>query len=372
MQKRTEAGNSTTPREIKMSEEQEVETHIEEVAESANEGKEIADKAPKPEKEVEAKPVSTRDAIKNALKEAKEKDENPNKAAKTEHAKPVSAAKDAKTGTIEGADKLQPAAQGKPLEAPRSWPAADKAEFSKLPQSVRTRIIEREKSMEAAIGKAGQTAEYGNRIKETFTPYDAIITAEGGTHEKAIKELLNSAYILRRGTPIEKARMVADTMRRFGVDLRVLNGQPQQQPQARQPDVQELVRAELQKAQEQQQLTYAQREWQAFREDPAHPHCDLVAADMQAFLNSGRANGFQDAYEKAVWANPELRGALIEKSTEQKQADLKKANDAKRRAGLSLSGSPGKNSSPTVAAKPGKTTREDIANAMAQVRGGDF
>lgn len=323
------------------------------------------------EKEVADKPISTREAITNALKEAKEKDETKT-SPQAKDGKPVRAAKERKPTEATTDEPVQAVTETpKPVEGPKSWPSNMRGEFAKLPASVQKFITDRESEVAQTVGRSAQTAEFGNRVKEIVTPYEAIITAEGGTPEKAIKELMNSAYVLRRGTPQEKARLVIDTMRRFGVDLRLAGNMAQ--PAA--PNINELVQkgvqTEIEKFQQKQELENATREWQTFRDDPAHPHCDLVMDDMRALLNGGRAQGFQDAYEKAVWAHPELRSTLIDQTTEQRNTKIKQENEARRRAGSSLSGAPGKSSAPVTQQKQGKNTREDIMNAMAQVRNGE-
>jgi len=73
-----------------------------------------------------------------------------------------------------------------------------------------------------------------------------------------------------------------------------------------------------------------------------HPHFLLVKDEMFALLNSGVAFDFETAYEKALWLNPQTRGQLINKQSEENlQALADEAHKAKE-AGFSPQGKPGK------------------------------
>ena len=70
----------------------------------------------------------------------------------------------------------------------------------------------------------------------------------------------------------------------------------------------------------------------------------------------------QEAYEKAVWARPDLREKLINEQTSgirQQNAQQDRVNAA-RNAGVSVAGSPVTNSRP-AGSTPNRTLREELA-----------
>ena len=298
---------------------------------------------------------STREALTDALKTAKEPKEQP----KAPENKTVEAAKPA-----EDAGKAVP----KPVDAPQSWSPAMKAKFGTVEPELQKYLLQRENEVATKLRAHDEDRTMGKRMKEVISPYMHIIQAEGGTPDKAVSDLLNTAYVLRRGTPQQKAQAVAQVIRQFGVDLRHA-GQPGQQQQ---PDIQALinqgVEKHLQTWQEKQQQEQLTSQINAFKADPAHPHFEQLQAHMSGLLSSGAASDLKDAYDQALRAHPVLHTEWLQQQTERKNAEIAKQNEAKRKAGSSLAGSPGK-----AAAAPAKnmTTREAIKAALAASRGGD-
>ena len=66
---------------------------------------------------------------------------------------------------------------------------------------------------------------------------------------------------------------------------------------------------------------------------------------MAALLNSGAAQTYQEAYEKAIWADPDIRSGLLSQqqreAEEKRNAEAKARTDAAKRAAGSVTGSPG-------------------------------
>jgi hypothetical protein len=73
-------------------------------------------------------------------------------------------------------------------------------------------------------------------------------------------------------------------------------------------------------SQQQQQQETLNSEIQSFAKDAVH--FEAVREDMAALLQAGRAKDLKDAYDMAVYANPQTRQALLE---QQRQEALKQA-----------------------------------------------
>jgi cysteinyl-tRNA synthetase len=62
---------------------------------------------------------------------------------------------------------------------------------------------------------------------------------------------------------------------------------------------------------QQQEQARASQELEQFSQ-AGNAHFDAVRGDMADLLETGKATSLQDAYEKAVWMNPDIRQSLIE------------------------------------------------------------
>lgn len=102
---------------------------------------------------------------------------------------------------------------------------------------------------------------------------------------------------------------------------------------------------------------------------PAHPYFDQVRPYMAALLRSDQNLGLKEAYDRACWANPDIRAKITqaEKAAaerERAQRDREHAAAA-RRAGSSVTGQPGDTAMPALT---GKSIRDQVA-LLAQEKG---
>ena len=73
-----------------------------------------------------------------------------------------------------------------------------------------------------------------------------------------------------------------------------------------------------------------------------NPHVGTVYADMALLLREGRAETLKEAYEKATWAHPQLRTALLEEQQKAKDAErAQRARQAQRAGAINVRTSPG-------------------------------
>jgi DNA primase len=181
-------------------------------------------------------------------------------------------------------------------------------------------------------------------------PYLALIQSEGGTPAAAVQSLLNTAYILRTGSPQAKQQALMGVARQFGVEL---NGIQHQQAQvhpeiaALQNEIAQLRGSLSQRELAEQQQTQAEigEAIQAFAADPSHAHFEEVKAHMAALLREGLAKDLQDAYDQACHARPDIRATLLAQQRaeeEQKRRSEEKARaEAARNKAVSITGGPG-------------------------------
>lgn len=255
--------------------------------------------------------------------------------------------------------------------APAAW-SGTKEEFAALPTTVQDRIIQREEEVHKGFTKLDEERNLGKSMKEIITPYMAIIQAEGGTPQGAVKDLLNTAYVLRTGSPQQKLQLMSQVAQQYGVDLRQL-AQPQQQTMV-DPNIQALYqkvqtleqeRNNSRLLQEQNDSAKVNNEIEAFAADTKNVHFTnpQVKARMASLLDSGNAKDLQDAYDQATWAVPDLRAELKAAERRLEDAARKEEIAAKKRAGSSLSGSPG--ISIPNSGKSDKSRREELEAAWS-------
>lgn len=267
------------------------------------------------------------------------------------------------------------------VDAPDSWTAEARERFANLDPETQAYIVQREQEQAAGVAKLKEQYESKAAIADEFAeivrPYEAQMRAEGATPTQAVQNLLNVAQILRTGSPSQKEAIIRQTAQQFGVQLSNEPGESDGGPAdpnvaALQKQVADLTHFITQ----QQQQTVSQQqqgvltEIQAFSEakndkgEPLRPHYSAVENDMIPLIaairnaSPGKSNAevLTEAYDRAVWANPETRklvqeSAMKEAEAKRLQEAKKAATDAKRSKNVKGSGSrPG--GQPKPSAKP--------------------
>ena len=213
--------------------------------------------------------------------------------------------------------------------APKSWPKEMHDHWSKMPKETQDYWVVREKQMLDGLEQYKGDAGFARQIKETLNPYMATINALGVDAPTAIRSLLNADHQLRVGSPSQKAHYFQHLAKQYGVDLGGMGQQQEGQP-ASDPRLQQLqdelygLKQVIQTGNQQQldeQRNKIQNEVNSFASDPKHPYFDEVSEEIVALLKNGAT--LEDAYEKAVWANPVTRQKEMSRVQTEQQAALK-------------------------------------------------
>lgn len=283
---------------------------------------------------------------------------------------------------------LQPALQT-PVErdvnrAPSTWKPTARADFDKLPPAVKTEIHRRETDFMNGQAQLLPDAKLGRSVTEIMSPYRMLIEAEGGTPERAIADLMRTAAIFRVGTPQQKSAALQQIARQFNVELAPPQpAQPGQQPQTLQdPRVDQLL-AQLNQERQQRQrdeqsgLETAVTSWMGevdAKGAPVRPYLGDVMNEMSGLVPQIRQGNpslshnqvLQEAYDRAIWGNPEIRKLLQQQEAQgneqaRRTENQNRVRDARRAASVNV---PRRASTPS-AGKPGsldetlsKTARE--------------
>lgn len=205
---------------------------------------------------------------------------------------------------------------------PQSWSKETHELWTKLPPEAQEQIERREKQMLEGLSQYKDYYGVGKTLSDAIRPYQEVLKQQGVDEAKAVSYLLATHQRLTTGSP--EARMAE--YQRLGQALGfVAGGAPGSQPSD--PMVKDalertakLERFLMQKETEnfERKREATSKEVEAFAADPAHPYFDDVAEDIIVMIHAG--HGLQDAYEKAVWANPVTR----EKELSRRQQDAEK------------------------------------------------
>ncbi len=282
------------------------------------------------------------------------------------------------------------AAEAAKLEAPVNWPAADREMFAKQTPEAKKFLLNRHKAMETDYMKKTQEIAphraFLGTMDELFKPYEQEMRESGVTREQAVRELVGMHARLKRD-PVEGLKYIAEIS---GIDIKTLATASSADPAADSPVVRELKQQlatmsnELKglKGASSEQATNAhlQTVTQFAEEKDAQgqllrPYFDDVALDVAAQIRIAKSKNppetltLQDAYDRAVHANPTTRAKVLQaadaKRKAAEEADRKKRADAaKLAAGGNISG---EGSASSVSLKSDGTVRGDLEAAFADV-----
>jgi len=229
--------------------------------------------------------------------------------------------------TAEGGDQTseaEGAATGTEAPAaPSTWSKAAAEKWSTVDPTIQAEIAKREEDMFRGLEQYKGRAELGDRYEGVIAEFKPILEAEGIDSVEMFGNFAANHYLLSRGTPEQKLEVAANLLNHYGIhpDLikERLGTRPEPNPEvdALRAEIAELKRGvttittrevEAQKAHFQQQI-------ETFASDPAHPYFNEVATDIATLLKTGVATTLEEAYDKAVFANPVTRQKEIDRLT---------------------------------------------------------
>lgn len=289
--------------------------------------------------------------------------------AKKEPAAPVDPAAVVDTTSKDNAESNISTAP-KPAEAPAGWTTEAKAEWLKLTPAVQQAVIKRENE----ISEGGRRwSEEKRTYEETLAPLRQAAQKYGLQDKEGLQRLLVANDFLER----DPEAAIDWFAKNYGVEIQIIGRkqQPQAQPQP-QPFVDPslaVVTRELETIKQ----TLAERETaeieqtiNSFRNDQ-HPHFDKVRATMGQLITAGKAANMEEAYEQAIWLDPEIRAGLITaqaaRTAEEAKTKAREQAEKARKAGVSVPGGSPVNGN--VAATPQKFSdgRDAARAAMDQL-----
>jgi len=267
-------------------------------------------------------------------------------------------------------------------KAPITWRPEVRAEWDKLPESVKQTVATRERQVQQVLNESAEARKFTEVLNRTIAPYQAMLQAENMHPVQMVGDLLQTAQALRTAPPATKAEIVSNIITKFGIDIpmldRALSGQqPQNDPVQQQ--VQQMLQQQLAPIQQEFQQLRQQRDYQQQQVQyqaaqtvdqfiDSVPYGRDVAPMMADLIDMAQARGqemtLQQAYEAACYADPGIRGLMEQQQkTGNLQARAQAAVKAKG-AAVSVNGSPGASDGSQPQAD---SVRAAIENALTKV-----
>ena len=277
----------------------------------------------------------------------------------------------------EAEDEPAEAAELEALPAPNHWPKDFAAKFEALEPPAQHLFMQRYKDLEGDYTKKTQAiAKYKKRqdaFDEIMAPFKSQFERAGMDDVGAVRQLLAAHDYLRK----DPANAINWLASQYGVDIGAIGNDPALEDEFADPQVKALQQQVAQltgfiQNQQTQQQSYEQASTQSFIDqfaaetdasgNPAHPHFETVRSVMGSLISSGNATDLKSAYEAAVYANPELRQAELERvAARQSQAKVKTeaVQKAKKAQRSKVRGS----ATPAAQALPANASIRDTINA---------
>lgn len=252
------------------------------------------------------------------------------------------------------------------VRPPESWkPAIREAHWSKLPPEVQAEIHRRERQIDTTLQQTAEARRTHDAVASLVTNYRDVFEAEKLPPFQSLTNLLQISRALRFGQPAHKAQVIAQAVKGFGIDVKLLDQalsmmlDPSAQAQTDQNAMFEQVlskhlapvrefmtsvsQTRQQAAQEQQQTL--QNEIAAFAADPANEFFETVRDTMADIMEAGAARGqkitLQDAYQRAILAHNDLAPVVTQRAMAKAASEVSApAARARQLASTSVTGAP--------------------------------
>lgn len=257
------------------------------------------------------------------------------------------------------------------VKAPDHWAAEDKADFAKLDATAKNVVLAQSKRLEAGYTKKSQ--EVSDRLKQSepimaaAAPFTQHHKARGVDTAQATRNALATEHTLATGTDQQKAETLLDLAQFYRVPPQLLAarlGAPAAPDVNADPRDHKIANLEAEltglkqrldgdvasrtQAQEAANANAVTQEVASFRDakdssgTPLHPHFDAASDDIALYVARGMP--LQDAYDRAVNANPDTRKAIREADEKAAKAKADAENaariaKAKKAGGVNVSGS---------------------------------
>lgn len=210
----------------------------------------------------------------------------------------------------------QPPAPEKPkARPPSSWKPTAREGWDKVPPEIQEEVLRVDREVRKVMSESAVARNAYQRFRETVTPFEPLMKAQGAEPMQVVGNLLRTAAQLATAPSQRRAEIVADIIKTYGVDIpaldSILSGQPAptQAPQQWQPpDPAQFRDPRLDALLAQQQTVLQQKAASQIEEVEQEEFFEDVREDMADLLEVASKRGValsaRDAYNRAVMLHP--------------------------------------------------------------------
>lgn len=251
-------------------------------------------------------------------------DEEPEGRARDEHGRFAPKTKD--DAPTEAAPVAENPDQQQGVQPPASWSKEHRETFAKLPPDVQRYITERERERDADYTRKTQEIadirRFSDEIRPIIDKHQQLIAHTGAAPAQVMDQLFGM-YAFSQRDPAGYLKWAAQSL---GVDLSTMNQAPDEYVDPAFNELRQTIDPLRQQVQgvtswiQQQEELRVQNEIASFANaadanGPLHPHFEKVKVEMGRLMGAGIATSLQDAYDRAVWADPSIREELTKPKT---------------------------------------------------------
>ena len=248
----------------------------------------------------------------------------------------------------------------KAVEPPKGWSADAKAKWSTLDPSIQAEVAKRE----ADIDNGGrQWSEQRRAYDEVLAPVKGLASRNGVDEREAITRLVQASEWLEK----DPRAFLTSYAQHYGINLTLADQQPnrpQSQPDPYIAQLHETVQR-IEGTLASQQEKEINSVIQTFASSPGHEHFDTVKVEMGRLMQIDPSLSMDDAYDKAIWSNKDIRANLLAAQAPKPDSrDKERQQTAKAKASaVSPKGSGPNGAAPVPKKEYGDDIRSIVADA---------
>lgn len=228
----------------------------------------------------------------------------------------------------------QPGVVLDPSKPPQGWRPEVKEKWATIPEDIRSEIIRREEDSARGVERLRKFYEPMEQVYAAIAPHAQYFHHIQRNPQDYIHDVMQMEQSLTLGNPAQKLETVLAIGDRYGIPLRQIidasmNGQLSAHlqkahqmhgtPAPVPPQVQQEL-SRLRQLETQQAEAAAEIQLNEFLStDP--PFFNEVSEQMEELLDSGIVKTYQEAYDLAVWRNPQLRAQALAIANGQQMSD---------------------------------------------------
>jgi hypothetical protein len=234
---------------------------------------------------------------------------------------------------------VAPAPEAPTLQRPTTWkkdylPMWDKLATGQqlTPEEARKLAeynIQREKEFATGVSTYKSEAMAAKELQQALEPFMPSLQQHNIKPTEWIRNLGMAHQTLAMGSPEQKLQIFAKLAQDYGVPLAAVQQAQSGQVDPIVPQLMQYIQSLEGKVntvaswREQQEQAQIQNELAKFSDAEKYPHFESVRGTMAQLLESGVAQDLEDAYSKAIYLDPEIRQAELErKAQEHAEAQL--------------------------------------------------